>query len=268
MFLSHRQCASRDNRQPSEYCPTGWSGTHLPYARFPSFRQTTKSIVTTDRSSELTSQVSAAGNSPDFVPAPVPPGTSWARHGATIFAAVLLALLALVAYAPATRCAFIWDDEAYVTQNPTLRSLHGLWQMWFVPFSLPQYYPLVHTTFWIEYHLWGLHPLGYHLVNVLLHVASVLLFWRLLKRLRVPGAWIAAALLAVHPVMVDSVAWVTERKNVLSLALTLAAMIAYLRFAPADQSSTTGAVDRAPRNNRSTGWRWYVAAWCSSSGRC
>ena len=148
-------------------------------------------------------------------------------------------LLVLVAYVPAFSAGFIWDDNDYVTDNLTLRSLDGLRQIWFVPRSLPQYYPLVHTTFWIEYHLWALHAPGYHVVNALLHATSALLLWRLLLRLQVPGAWLAAAIFAVHPVMVESVAWVTERKNVLSLALELGSLIAYLR--PPLDGSASGA---------------------------
>lgn len=148
----------------------------------------------------------------------------------TLLAGVALALLPLAIYAPLIDAGFIWDDNVYVTQNATLRTLSGLYRIWLVPGSVPQYYPLVHTTFWVEYHLWGLHAAGYHVVNVLLHAASVVLLWRVLLLLRVPGAWMAAAVFAVHPVMTESVAWITERKNVLSLALALGAMLAYLRF--------------------------------------
>ncbi len=157
------------------------------------------------------------------------------RPGPRAFlAGVTLGLLPLVVYAPTLWAGFVWDDNVYVTQNATLRSLPGLFEIWFVPRSLPQYYPLVHTTFWLEYHLWGLQAAGYHVVNVVLHALSAVLLWRVLLRLRAPGAWFAAAVFAVHPVMTESVAWVTERKNVLSLSLALASMLAYWRFAPPD----------------------------------
>ena len=125
---------------------------------------------------------------------------------------------------------FIWDDDDYVQDNLTLRSLAGLGQIWFQPGATRQYYPLVHTTYWLEYRLWDLNPTGYHVVNVILHALSAVLVWRLLIRLKVPGAWAAAALFALHPVHVESVAWITERKNTLSGAFYLSAAWAYLRY--------------------------------------
>ena len=149
--------------------------------------------------------------------------------------AVVLAALTLLAYLPALGAGYIWDDDWHVTNNPTLRTLDGLRQIWLVPsrpgqITIPQYYPLTHTTFWIEYHLWGLRPAGYHLTNVLLHAGSALLLWRILLRLGVPAAWFAAAIWAVHPVNVESVAWISERKNTLSGFFYLAAFASYWRY--------------------------------------
>lgn len=153
--------------------------------------------------------------------------------------AVVLALLlgaALLAYIPALGAQYIWDDEAYVTGNEALRSWGGLKQIWLEPWATPQYYPLVHTTFWLEYRLWQLAPAGYHAVNVLLHAANGLLVFLVLRRLQLPGALLAAALFTLHPVHVESVAWITERKNVLSGLLYLSAMGTYLRFRPLNQA--------------------------------
>jgi tetratricopeptide (TPR) repeat protein len=144
-------------------------------------------------------------------------------------AAFIVAATFLV-YLTAIRGGFIWDDPQHITDNATLRDARGLLDMWTVPSSLPQWYPLVHTTFWIEYHLWGVSPIGYHIDNVLLHIINALLLWRVLVVLKIPGAWLAAAIFAVHPVEVESVAWITERKNVLSCAFYLLALLSYLRF--------------------------------------
>ena len=144
--------------------------------------------------------------------------------------ALLLVGLTAGAYIPAMNGGFIWDDDDYVQDNLALRSLAGLGQIWSQPGATRQYYPLVHTTYWLEYRLWGLDPTGYHVVNVILHALSAVLVWRLLIRLKVPGAWAAAALFALHPVHVESVAWITERKNTLSGAFYLSAAWAYLRY--------------------------------------
>ena len=144
--------------------------------------------------------------------------------------AVLILMLTVMAYLPALRGGFIWDDHNNITDNQLLRTLEGLKKTWMDPHSSLQYYPLTYTSFWVEYHLWGLRPVGYHVVNVLLHALNAFLLGVLLTRLAVPGAWLAALLFAVHPVQVESVAWVTELKNVLSGFFCLSAFLAFLRF--------------------------------------
>jgi len=146
--------------------------------------------------------------------------------------ALLLLIGTLVVYLPVRNAGFIWDDDVYVSGNAALRSWDGLTQIWCNPGATPQYYPLVHTSFWVEHHLWGVNPFGYHLVNILLHGLNAVLLWRVLRRLEVPGAWWAAAIFALHPVQVESVAWITERKNVLCGLFYLLALRAYLRFRP------------------------------------
>ncbi|MBU0753857.1 MAG: hypothetical protein KJ645_01870 [Planctomycetes bacterium] len=133
--------------------------------------------------------------------------------------AALLFVAGFIAFFPTLKCGSIWDDPEYLLNNAHLRTASGLWKIW--SFSLfedgvfhprcntPQYYPLVFTSFWIEYGLFGLHFPVYHLTNLVLHLLSALLLWRLLGRLSVPGAWIAATVFALHPVQVESVAWIT-----------------------------------------------------------
>jgi tetratricopeptide (TPR) repeat protein len=144
----------------------------------------------------------------------------------------LIVLLVFLAYLPALHGGFIWDDDSWTTNLSVLfQNTSGLRLIWFQPTALQQYYPLSGTTFWLDYQLWKFWTTPYHVENVLLHALAALLFWRLLLQLQLPGAWLAGALFALHPVMVESVAWITERKNVLSLALYLGAWLAYLRYA-------------------------------------
>src|ERR1043166_1983285 len=152
--------------------------------------------------------------------------------------AAALAIVTILAYLPAIRSGYIWDDDKYVTKNPLLQEHGGLTRIWFEPQASPQYYPLVFTSFWIENKLWSLKPLGFHLVNVLLHAANSILVWRILKRLEVRGALVIGAIFALHPVHVESVAWVTERKNMLSGLFYLLSLRAYLRWDSQDVGRT------------------------------
>ncbi|HUJ42628.1 MAG TPA: tetratricopeptide repeat protein [Opitutaceae bacterium] len=199
---------------------------------------------------------------------PVPVSVGNMAAGALIIGATF------VSYRPALSGDFIWNDSDYVTA-PGLRSLGGLARIWTKLGATEQYYPLLHSAFWVQHRLWGDHPLGYHIVTVLLHAASALLFALILRRLligdraqsvpapagtdrsaRDPGAqvprlagprtwvgaaWLAALLFALHPVHVESVAWITEQKNTLSLVFYLAAALLYLRFDETRRPRTYGA---------------------------
>ena len=152
---------------------------------------------------------------------------------------------ALLCYWPALHGAFLWDDPAHIT-SAELRSWEGLWRIWVELGATQQYYPVLHTAFWIEHRLWGDSEPGYHLANVFMHAGSCCLLAVLLRRLWFPAQtspddtaarnsspgleWLAALLFAVHPVCVESVAWISEQKNTLSLFFYLLAGLAYLRF--------------------------------------
>jgi tetratricopeptide (TPR) repeat protein len=140
---------------------------------------------------------------------------------------MLLVAVTLMAYRPALSGAFVFDDSTWTKDvEKLLRDVSGLWQIWTNPTALQQYYPVTGSSFWIDYHLWHWWTTPYHVENALLHACSALLLWRLLFKLEVPGAWLAAAIFALHPVMAESVAWITERKNVLSMAFFLASLLA------------------------------------------
>jgi tetratricopeptide (TPR) repeat protein len=175
---------------------------------------------------------------------------------------LLLVMATMVVYQPVWRAGFIWDDDAYVENNPALHDFNGLKHIWFDTEATPQYYPLVFTTFWLEYHAWQLNPMGYHVVNVLLHALGAILLWRALKRLALPGAWLAAAMFALHPVNVESVAWVTEHKNTLSGLFYLGSMLAALKFwLPGETSSESRVAGRDQDSTTGPGnWKFYWLA--------
>ena len=151
------------------------------------------------------------------------------RGRALIFAVVLTALT-IFAYRPAWHGGFLWDDDDYIIKNELLTASDGWQRIWFSLDSPSQYFPLTYSTFRIEHALWGLNTTGYHWINLLLHVGNALLIWAVLARLKVPGSWLAAAIFALHPVQVESVAWITERKNVLMGFFFLLTLVAWIAF--------------------------------------
>lgn len=158
----------------------------------------------------------------------------------------LLVLLVLVAYSPVFSAGFIWDDDEYVVENGNLEDWEGLRRIWLEPRSSPQYYPLVFTSFWVERQAFGVDPGPIHATNVLLHAFNALLLWAVLRRLGLPSAYLIAVVFAVHPVHVESVAWITERKNVLSGTFYLASCLAYLAFALEGRAGTPASRARRP----------------------
>jgi len=150
---------------------------------------------------------------------------------AAVGLAILLFLLVVLLYLPSLQNGFVWDDHANIVDNRELRTAEGLRRIWLEPGAVLQYYPLTYTTFWLEHRLWGTHPFGYHLVNILLHAGAAVLVWMALGRLGVPNAWLAAAIFAAHPLQVESVSWASERKTLLAAFFSLCSFLAYVRFA-------------------------------------
>lgn len=138
-----------------------------------------------------------------------------------------LSLLVTICYYPTFDAEFVWDDSIFVDE-PLIQQWSGTWDIWLSPREIREghYWPVVYSSFWLEHRLWGLEPAGYHAVNVLLHLANCLLVWILMVRLDLKGSWAVAAVFAVHPLHVDSVAWIIERKDLLSALFYVAAMLA------------------------------------------
>jgi len=149
-----------------------------------------------------------------------------------------MCLLVFAAYSSVFRAGFVWDDDILLTANPLLDGLNGLWKIWFSRENV-QYYPLVFSMFFVEKLVWGLNPLGYHMVNVALHSCNAILVWLLLRRLNLKGAWLAGLIFALHPMQVESVAWISERKNLLSTLFYLLSLYNFIKF------------------EDTSGWRWY-----------
>ena len=165
---------------------------------------------------------------------------------------LLIALAVFVTYLPALYGGFIWDDNDHLTENPCIVGPLGFKGIW--TSSAAVYYPLVLTSFWMEHVLWGLHPLPYHLINIVMHAACVVLLWRVLQSLNVPGAWLGAVFWGLHPVQVESVAWITEMKNTQSCFFFLLSVLFSLRW----RNAATNVGDRQHE------WHYASALLCAA----
>src|SRR3954466_12444959 len=148
-------------------------------------------------------------------------------YGQPLVCVLLLAVLTVLAYLPAIRADYLWDDADYITENPCIVGPLGLREIW--TSSHASMCPVVLTTFWAEHRLWGIDPAPYHVVNILMHAAAAVVLWRVLLRLKSPGAWLGAALWALHPVQAESVAWISEMKNTESGLFFLLSVLFFYR---------------------------------------
>jgi len=157
-----------------------------------------------------------------------------------VAAAAIIVGAVLLVYLPALRAGFVWDDEQLITSNPLLRTFSGLIEIWSGG-RTADYFPITNTAFWIEHHLFGDNPLGYHGLNILFQAADAVLVWLVLRRLQIPGAWLAGLIFGIHPIHVESVAWISELKNVLAMFFTLLSILCFVE------------IDEKPRSRT-----WYI----------
>jgi hypothetical protein len=157
----------------------------------------------------------------------------------TVVCAALLVIATMAVYLPSLHGGFIWDDDTLITQNSAVKSADGLYSIWFTSWS-GDYVPLTSFLFWIEWHLWQGNACGFHAVNILLHAANVVLLWRVLLRLGIPGAFLGALLFAIHPVCAASVTWVAETKNTLSMLFYLGSVLLFLDYDESRSASKNG----------------------------
>ncbi len=143
--------------------------------------------------------------------------------------AVAIIIITIIVYYPSLKGDFLWDDDLFLTENRLIKDDNGLSLFWFTT-EAPDYFPLTSTTLWIEWRLWGKNPLGYRITNLILHITNSLLLWLLLHKLKIPLPWLAGLLFAIHPVNVESTAWITERKNLVSMIFYLLSLISFTKF--------------------------------------
>ena len=197
-----------------------------------------------------------AGDAPDAAVAI----DRWRPAVDVLLRGAVIVLATLWVYSPASRGDWLWDDDALLTANPVVQSgtLDGLAKLWFNPDGV-DYFPLSYSAFWLQWPFFGADPAGYHTVTTLLHAAGALLLWRLLAVMRIPGAWLAGLLFAIHPACVESVAWVSELKNTLSLPPFLLSAICFVRHDEAAPEAGPAAARRSIVNH-ALAVAWFVVA--------
>ena len=175
----------------------------------------------------------------------------------------LIVVIVFLAYLSSISGDFILDDDVLLTENPLVKAPDGPYRFWCSTEAM-DYWPVTNTILWIEWRLWGMHSTGYHITNLILHVVESLLVWVVLRNLSIPGAFFAALIFAVHPVNVESVAWISSRKNLMAMLFFLPSILWYFMARMPRARAETAAV-------RSHGGPWEreradTAAVCSHGG--
>jgi protein O-mannosyl-transferase len=185
-----------------------------------------------------------------------------------VYGTLALAALVFVAFSPSLTGGWLWDDDDNVTRRAVVQRLSGIADIWTHPRSTQQFYPLTHTSFWLEWQLFGGRPVYFHAVNLVLHACTAVVCWRILRLVIQRGAWLAAALWAVHPVQVESVAWITERKNVLAGVFASLAVWSYVRgvaATPTKEGASSEEPNRALRGSMLAASSCFVLALTAKS---
>jgi hypothetical protein len=172
----------------------------------------------------------------------------------------LIAVAAVVAYFPSINGGFVMDDNELIINNQLVKAANGLYFFWCTT-ETPDYWPVTNSNLWIDWRLWGTHPGGYHSTNLILHVLEALLIWVILRKLSIPGAFWAALIFALHPVNVESVAWISQRKDMMAMLFFLLSILWYLK---ADMPTTS--VGMAPPRSQGGPWEREKMAPARSQG--
>jgi protein O-mannosyl-transferase len=164
----------------------------------------------------------------------------------------IIAIVVFVAYLPSISGDYVLDDDRMLTENVHVKTSEGLWRIWCTTEAI-DYWPVTNTTFWIEWRIWGMNSTGYHVTNLILHIVESLLIWLILRRLSIPGAFLAAVIFAVHPVNVESVAWIAQRKNTMAMLFFLLSILCYLKHLRSGHISCT-----VPAHGT---WKLFTGRW-------
>ncbi|MGD0384333.1 MAG: hypothetical protein ABSA77_12485, partial [Thermoguttaceae bacterium] len=169
----------------------------------------------------------------------------------------IIVVAVLFAYCPSINGGFVLDDDRLLTDNALIKAPDGLNRFWCTT-KPDDYWPVTYTALWVEWRLWAIQPTGYHVTNLILHVVEALLIWVILRKLSIPGAFLAAMIFAIHPVNVESVAWIAQRKNTMAMLFFLLSILWYIKAAMSTASAAPApaSVGMAPATARSHGGPW------------
>jgi tetratricopeptide (TPR) repeat protein len=167
----------------------------------------------------------------------------------------IIVLVAFLVYLPSICGEFVYDDHSLLTQNNLIQTFDGLHKIWCTT-EPEDCWPVTYTALWVEWRLWAMYPTGYHVANLILHIVEAMLIWVILRKLSIPGAFLAAIIFTVHPVNVESVAWISQQKNMMAMCFFLLSILWYINAA-----IPTASTDMASVHSRGGLWEPATSPW-------